>query len=268
MDTSKEKNMPCNEKNSVKEVARRILKMDGNTLTLSLGFLICLVLCILPLVLSSAVSYLVPPESPLFGLCQLVGIMIMFGGLVFVSLPSVAGYQTLAKDIVNGEKRNVLDLFSICKNAKKYFRGMLLSLLSILYVLFIVFVFVGGIVQLRASAEALVIVGPIEIVSLISFWLCTVVAAVTVLAYISSYLFFVPYLYLNGTKFKDALRMSFVESKSCRAQIIKQEFLYLLYLLLGIITLGVVLVIRSAPKISVSYFVFGNRVFNKTSCEA
>ena len=241
--------------------------MDGNTLTLSLGFLVCLVLFILPLVLSSTLAFLVPEESFLFGLCQLAAILIFLGGHIFAFLPSVAGYQRLARDVANGETRTPIDVISMYKDGKKYFKSMLLSLISIFGIAFAVCVLVGGFVQIRASVEALVIVEPFELISLIAFWLCGFVATVGVLVYISSYLFFVPYLYLDGAKLADALRMSFTASKACRAQIIKQEFLYIFYLLLGIITLGVLLVIRSAPKIFVSYAVFGNRVFTESGTE-
>ena len=58
MDIEKEKHTPCNENNSVNEVTRRILKLDGNSLTLAVGFLVCIVLCITPIVAFYAVWYL------------------------------------------------------------------------------------------------------------------------------------------------------------------------------------------------------------------
>ena len=267
MYTEKEKNMPRCEKNSVREVTRRILKTDGNTLTLALGFLICLVIFIAIFSVSSVFAYLVSPENIFFVLLQLLSILIMLGGTVFLFLPCVAGYMNLSRDIANGKDSNLLSLFSVYRKGGKYFRSMWYTVFSTAYAFFFTLVLVGGFVQFRASANALVLVSPIELLALVLFWLCSFIAAVVVLLYISSYLFFVSYLYLGGAKLKDAVRMSVRASKTCRAQIIKQEFLYLLYLLLGILTLGVVLVIRSAPKITVSYFVFGNRVFGDAPCE-
>ena len=72
--------------------------------------------------------------------------------------------------------------------------------------------------------------------------------------------------YLEGKSLKDAVKDSVAASKNCRAQIIKLEFSYLGHLLIGLLSLGVLLVIRCAPKISVSYFVFCNRVFEKDAC--
>lgn len=267
MDVKKEKRAPSNEKNSVNEVTRRILKMDGNTLTLCVGFLICLLLCITPIVLSYVISYLLPPENIFFGLFQLASVLVMFGGLIFLSLPTMAGYLNLAKDITCGKEHNFISLFLVYTNSRKYFKAIWYAVLSILFAVLAAFVFIGGFVQLKACINALDSVGGFEIASLVLYWLCSFVAAVLIFAYLTSYLFFVPYVYLDGAKLKDAVRMSVAKSKTCRTQIIKQEFLYLFYLLLGIITLGVVLVIRSVPKISVSYFVLCNSVFDKTPYE-
>ena len=266
MDIGNEKNMPHGEKNSVKEVSRRILQTDGNTLTLIIAFIVCVILFISPLMISWVVAYLAPAESIFFVMLQPVAVLILFGGFVFVSLPSIAGYATLAGDIVNGKRSGLLSLFSIYKDAKRYFRVMLHALLTIVYLALAALVFAGGFVQLNASFIALSGAGFFEILSLVAFWLVAFLAAMIIFAYLSSYVFFVPYAYLEGRKLKDAVKESVAASKKCRAQIIKLEFSYLGHLLIGLLSLGVLLVIRCAPKISVSYFVFCNRVFKRDVC--
>ena len=263
MDIEKEKHTLCSENNSVNEVTRRILKLDGNSLTLAVGFLVCIVLCITPIVAFLAGWYLLSSENIFLGLFGNLLAPAMIVGFVFLFLPIVAGYMSLARDAVNGKKNGLLELFSVYRGPKKYFKSVLLSVLLIAYVIFAAVFFIGGFVHFRASAA---MVGADQVILLIPFLLCTFIAALFVLAYITSCVFFVPYIYLNGGKLKGAIRGSVKISAKYRSQIIKLEFSYLLHLLVGILSLGVLLVIRSAPKISVSYFVFCNRIFEIDIC--
>lgn len=263
MDIEKEKDTLCHENNSVKEVTRRILKLDGNSLTLAVGFLVCIVLCITPIVAFYAGWYLLSSENIFLGLFGHLLVPAMLVGFVFLFLPVIVGYMSLARDTANGKGNGLLGLFSVYTGPKKYFKSVLLSVLLIVYVIFVAVFFVGGFVQFQACAA---MVGADQVILLIPFWLCTFIAAAFVLAYIASCVFFVPYIYLNGGKLKGAIIASVKISAKYRLQIIKLEFSYLLHLLVGILSLGVLLVIRSAPKISVSYFVFCNRVFDVDVC--
>ena len=266
MESNKEKYIPCGEKNSVKAVSRRILQMDGNTLTLILGFIVCAILYISPMVIAWAITYLAPEESLFFVMLQLLAMLIMLCGFVMVSLPCAAGYATLARDIVNGKKPSLLCFFSVFTDKKRYPRAILYALILMAYIAAAALVFAGGFAQLDASLIAITDADFFKMLALFAFWLCAFIAAALVFAYFSSYMFFVPYGYLEGKKFKDAVKESVAASGKCRAQIIKLEFSYLGHLLVGFLSLGVLLVIRSAPMISVSYVVFCNRIFEKDVC--
>lgn len=263
MDIEKEKDTLCHENNSVKEVTRRILKLDGNSLTLAVGFLICIVLCITPIVAFYAIWYLFSLENIFLGLFGILLGLAMLAVFVFLFLPVIAGYMSLARDTVNGKRNGLLGLFSVYRGPKKYFKSVLSSVLLIVYVIFVAVFFVGGFIHFQACSA---MVGADQVILLIPFLVCAFIASAFVLAYITSCVFFVPYIYLSGGKLKGAIRGSVKISAKYRSQIIKLEFSYLLHLLVGILSLGVLLVIRSAPKISVSYFVFCNRIFEIDIC--
>ena len=167
----------------------------------------------------------------------------------------------LAGDTTEGKEHTLAGLFSVYFNYKRYFRAMLYGLLWVACAVVMILPIIGSFMQFVIYSESVIIISPVAWIPLIAFWLFTFAAVVCILLYLISCVFFVPYLYLNGMKLKNAFYVSVAISREHRWNIIKQLMGYFLRVLLGILSIGVLLVINAAPKISVSYFVYSNSVF-------
>jgi hypothetical protein len=87
-------------------------------------------------------------------------------------------------------------------------------------------------------------------------------AATYVGAYISSFLFFVPYLIISEMKFWDAVKHSCRISHEMRTRITAHTLSHIPSVIAGTLSLGVLALIYTVPRISVSYYVFCDAELN------
>ena len=101
-------------------------------------------------------------------------------------------------------------------------------------------------------------ISPFEISALFVYAAFTVIAGMIVGVYLSSFLFFAPYLMLDGMKLRTAIctsvKMSSRENE--RINITRHVVSHTLSIIAAILSLGVLFVFYTAPRISVSYYVY------------
>ena len=257
------KNTDCNV-NSVKNVTRRILSLDGNTVRLSLATLIC--------VLTGVVAAIVPfvptllfmdEEDPMFALVSGISAMFFLGIFIFVFVPCMSGFMFFAKKTVDGDRPKFDRILAPFKGEGRYGPTLLMPVLLLLRVAVVVLPFVGGLMNLPFFSKELISqMTPLELLCDASFIFCLSVLAAVVGAYFSSCFFFVPYIVLSGrARFFKAISLSFRMSSKRRFEIMGQMLANFARTLLAVISFMIIWVFYSAPRITVSYFVYCDRVF-------
>ena len=125
--------------NSCRNVTRRILRADGNTVKLSVVSLLCILTLVLMLMLSSwfvmffigDVQNIESIESNIVvDIGSVASFAVLVGGFIFVFLPLVSGVMCFAKRTVDGEKPRfyaVLEPF-FCKDQRRYLSFVMLPL--------------------------------------------------------------------------------------------------------------------------------------------
>lgn len=249
--------------NSTDNVTSRILKRDSNSIRLSLVTLIfvafffaLLLFCVFP-----NLFFELAPELRQSMLAFFVIAVSDWGfriGFVFFLFPLFSGVILFAKFTVDGIRPSLADIFIPFKRGKWYFRSILVPIIILLRTALVVLPLVGGIASLsifgeNAKNELIIFTSAFEI--------CLVIAAITVGAYISSFFYFIPYLMLVEDKgFFGALRTSFDMSRGKRVEIVKSSLRDLFDVVLSLMSFMVLFVVYAMPRMSVSYFVYCERV--------
>ena len=116
---------PCDNKNSVKKVTGRILRMDGNGFNMSVAVLICLLFIVIPFIAAMLPSYMFSFEDEegvmrTYGIGVLMSIALLLGGWVFAALPCIGGYAFFANEVVDGKEHSFGGIFSVFVKTKNY----------------------------------------------------------------------------------------------------------------------------------------------------
>ncbi len=243
------------------EVTKRIIKTDGNGLKLSL-----LTLCFVMLVFSVLVLCTLPTvwietgnaeELSFFeGLVFLLSSLAIAFGVVFLVMPVASGIIYYAMYLSFGLKPYFLHVFTPFEKGY-YLRSIAVQIIILVRMLAVGLPLVGGLSYLpiffadyRESSIFLT-------VSDSAFIICATVAAALVGAYISSFLFFAPYLItVHKRGVFAALSESCRMSRERHVEIIKMTVRGLLDVAISALSFMVLYVIYAMPKMSVSYFVY------------
>lgn len=260
--------------NSNRNVTRRILRADGNTVKLSVVSLLCILTLVLMLMLSSwfvmffigDVQNIESIESNIVvDIGSVASFAVLVGGFIFVFLPLVSGVMCFAKRTVDGEKPRfyaVLEPF-LCKDEKRYFSFVLLPLAIALRVAIILLPLAGGIINVWRIFTDATGTPWFMMIADSAFVLALTVLAIAVGVYISSYFFFVPYLIISGKmSFFSAFAASVKMAKTRKAEIAKQTLSQAPCVLWSVLSFLVLWVILAAPRMLVSYFVYCNEIEN------
>ena len=267
-------NKSCGSANSIKEVTRRILRSDGNTVKLSILTLLCILLGVLILVASSWLVVFFMGEGgeslPFADIAALASFAVLVGGFLLVFLPLVSGVICFAKRTADGERPRfaaVLEPF-FCKNQKRYVQLVFLPLILALRVDVMLLPLACGIVNLWRIYTDVSGMSPFMIVADSAFVLALTVLAFAVGAYLSSYLFFVPYLVISGkAEFFDAIVRSVKMAHTRKLEITKYTLSQMPNALLSVLSFMVLWVLLAAPRMLVSYFVYCDEIENDQNNE-
>ena len=257
------------EVNSVKNVTHRIIRMDGNLIKLILVSLICIVVGVASVIVPFSPSVLFVDQdeatiTPLAALITSFSVLTFFGAFIFVFLPCVSGVLYFVRKTVSGEKPGFIELFTPFRVRGRYGSALILPIVMILRGVIIVLPLVGGIMNLPLFYEMSSEMSTFELIADSSFILCLAILAACVGAYLSSFLFFVPYLVVSGkAKFFASLVESIRISHRKRIDITRHVISQTGNVFIGLISFLVLWVFVSAPRISVSYFVFCDKIFEE-----
>ena len=253
--------------NSTSNVTRRILSSDANAPRLAVVTLFCLfLLFIILIVFSLPLSFLEIPtdvEAIPMEINAIIYASFLLQGacLVFVFLPVVSGVMFFVKSTVDGAHPKLADIFLPFRGVKRYFRSILLSAVVAVRIMLVVLPLVGGILKLpifnEGYAQSSLFIATAES----AFVLFVTFAAVAVGAYISTYLYFVPYLVVAHNRgLIPAVIMSVRLARTRRMEMLRMSLRSVLYTVLSAVSLLVIWVICAMPHISVSYFVYCDSV--------
>lgn len=249
--------------NSVKNVTRRILSLDGNTIRLSLATLICFLVGVTSFIVPVIPTLLfMSEEDALFAVVSIISVICLLGVCLFVFVPCLTGFMLFAKKTVDGDKPKFAEIFAPFRRDVGCGSTLLMPFLLIFRAAIVILPFVGGIMNLPFGKEILSQMTPVEILCDTAFILFLSVLAAGVGAYFSSCFFFVPYIVVSGRAgFFGALVLSFEASRKRRFEIMGYMLTNLARTVLAVLSFMIVWVFYSAPRITVSYFVYCDRVF-------
>ena len=258
--------------NSNRNVTRRILRADQNTVKLSVVSLFCVLTLVLILVVSSwfVIFFIGDTQNIesiesniLADMAALASVASMVGGFIFVFLPLASGVMCFAKRTVDGEKPSFLAVLEpfLCKDQKRYFSFVLLPLAIALRVAIMLLPLAGGIINIWRIFANASDASWIVMIADSAFVLALTVLALAVGVYLSSYFFFVPYLIISGKmSFFSAFAASVKMAKTKKAEIAKQTLSQAPCVLWSVLSFLVLWVILAAPRMLVSYFVYCNEI--------
>ena len=170
-----------------------------------------------------------------------------------------------AKRTVDGEKPRfyaVLEPF-FCKDQRRYLSFVMLPLAVALRVAIILLPLAGGIINVWRIFTDATGTPWIMMIADSAFVLALTVLALAVGVYLSSYLFFVPYLVVSGKAgFFAAFAISVKMAKTRNVEITKQTFMQAPSVIWSVLSFLVLWVILAAPRMLVSYFVYCNGLQN------
>ena len=253
--------------NSTSNVTRRILRSDANVLRLSVVTLFCIFLAFVILAACSLPSVFFEFTDDIETLSdEIVAILsastlLLIACFVFIFLPIASGVIFFVKLTVDGEHPRFADVFYAFRTGKRYFRSMLLPVVLAIRAMLVVLPLVGGILNLPILspeyAESSLLIAASES----AFVLFATIAAVAVGAYISSYLYFVPYLVVAQSKgMIPAIKLSVYLARTRRMEILRMSLRSMLYAVISVASFLIFWVVYAMPQISVSYFVYCNEV--------
>ena len=252
--------------NSTANVTRRILSMDGNALrislvslfTLSIAFAV-LVVCSFPtsFFLISEDAEFIPYEIELVSMLVTASLMVCGA---FILCPIFSGVLRFVDLTVDGKQPKFVMMFSCFRGAKRYFNSILLPLVMLIRIMLVLVPLAGGImfIPMTEIAEQ-----PLMFFTLakVVFLLFATLAATAVGMYISSFLYFVPYLVTaHNYGIFSAITASIHLSRGRKAELLRMSLRSMWYATVGALSLFVAWVIYGMPKTSVSYFVYCNEV--------
>ena len=255
------------ELNSVKNVTRRILKMDGNLVRLILASLICIVIGVASVIVPVAPTALFVIEdeaamTPLAAMVSSFSGIALFGSFVCVFLPCISGFLCFTRKTVNGENPGFIEIFAPFTPRMKYGVSLLLPFVMLIRLVVVVLPVVGGIMNLPFFYEMSGQMSAFEIVADSAFILCLTIFAGCVGVYFSSYLFFVPYLVVSRKmKLFAAIPQSVRMFHKNILAVLKHVLSHTGKVLISLLSFLVLWMIYAAPGISVSYFVFCDKLF-------
>ena len=249
--------------NSVKNVTRRILALDGNAVRLSLATLICILVGITAIMVPLVPTMLfASEEDAMFAVVSSMSGIFLLGLLFLVFVPCVSGFMFFAKKTVDGDRPRFVEMLAPFTGKVSYGSTLLMPLLLVFRVAVIVLPFVGGLMNLPFGAEIASMMTPIELMCDASFILCLSILASGVGAYFSSFFFFVPYIVISDRAgFFKAISLSFRMSSKRNFEIMGQMLINFARTLLAALSFMIAWLFYGAPRITVSYFVYCDRVF-------
>ena len=255
------------EVNSVKNVTRRIIRMDGNYIKLVLVSLICIVVGVASLIVPFAPSVLFIDQeeatiTPVAALISSFSALAFFGLFIFVFLPCISGVLYFTRKTVSGDKPKFIEMFAPFTTRGRYGSSLLLPIVILIRGVVILLPLIGGIMNLPLFYEMSSEMSTFELIADSSFILCLTILAVCVAAYFSSYLFFVPYLVVSGkanffASIVESIRMSHKNKLDTTKHILSHSG----NVIISLLSFLVLWIILAVPRISVSYFVFCDKIF-------
>ena len=260
--------------NSVKNVTRRILYLDSNEIKLSLVSLICIFAGVLVLVASSAIALpLEFEDSSILSLSMILLPLISFAALVagtfFVFCPCIAGSMVFAERLVRGEAPRLGCVFSCFASFRSFWRSLLISFVLLVRSAIIFVPMVGGILNLPFFYSNIAELSVFEVVADSAFILALTFLALVVGAYISTFFFFVPYLMIScDMGFFASLSLSFRVASAKRKETLRETLSHTGSIMISALTLMVLWIFYTMPRMLVSYFVFCEKIFcDNNNCE-
>ena len=247
--------------NTPNAVTRRILALDANRLLLIFAQMICVLVGVAIYIASFVPPYIFSyvdenGELILPDAITNVSLIIMFAAFFFILFPLLAGYSSFAMKTARGEKPSILELFSPFRGPKKYFASFCHTLIKLTRLLLVTLPAIGGVFSAPIfwglDEDASILAALAES----AFVLFSAFTAVCVGAYLASFLFFAPYLMQNGMGFIPSLREAFRMSRTRRTEITKHTMSHTPSTMAGVLSFGVLALIHTIPKMSVSYCVF------------
>ena len=140
----------------IRKVTREILKRDGNVVRLSLASLFCALSFILVVVLCAFPTAIFTEEEMLSGtaaydvVASVCGLALLIG-LVFLFLPTVAGFIYFVKLTVEGKCPALIELLAPFRSGRLYFRSIMIPIVVFLRMLMIILPLVGGVMSHRSQ---------------------------------------------------------------------------------------------------------------------
>ncbi len=244
--------------NSTSNVTHRILSMDSNRMRLVFAQVIVLLFVASILIISSVPTYIfsyVDENGELMTNDLLAGFSGLFLIVSFFAVlpPLLHGYSRFSMKLSNGEHPVITEIFSPFLSVKKYFSSLGLCFVKLVRIFLIVIPTVGGISFLISHYS--------NLPEAIFIFFC-ILAAAYAGAYMSSFIFFAPYLILKEKNFLEAIKSSVRMSRETRAKVTAHTVSHTPSAFAGILSFGVLALIYTIPRISVSYYVFCNAELN------
>ncbi len=255
--------------NSVKNVTSRILHRDGNLLKLILCGIICIVTTVMPYILATACAFaccfgeFVDEEQTLTVPGVLLFMAFFIGGYIFFTLPTIGSYILFAKKTVQGEGPQFVEFISVFKSKGLYLRSIGLVIFVLVRILCLFLPLVGAVGLVTVVFDIMFDMALIVKLCAAFIIITASFPAFCVMAYICSFFYFVPALILDGKRFFCSIAESVKMSNGKRAEITKETVYSFVGGALSVLSFGVLLILYYAPKMSVSYFVHTNKMFNE-----
>ena len=260
-----DKDASVESQNSLERVTARILKTDGNTVKLSLATLafgVVAIAFLVALAFVPSVFYLDSTDeiSLAVALICTVSDLAILAGIVFIAVPLATGIMYYAMFTVLGFKPYFIELFMPFERGL-YWRSIATQIIVFTRILIIALPLAGGITYLPLFFADFAETSPLLVIVDSAFVLCETIAATFIGAYLSSFLFFAPYLIIaHNKKASVAILESFRLGRGRRLEIVKMTMRSVLDMFLSAISFMVLFVVYAMPRMTVSYFVYCNKV--------